>query len=152
SPARPGRYNPMTTTIQQPSAAAGQSQAAGRSVGQRAPDPRYIALRNFAISISVFNIFGYTLLGFEQPWLWAILSVATAYATDIGLELISARARGRPAKFTGNGPRGMMEFLLPAHITGLACNMLLYANNQFWPVLLAVVIAISQKHFLQAPI
>jgi hypothetical protein len=115
-------------------------------------DARYLALRNFAISISVFNIFGYTLLGFEQPWLWPFLSVITAYVTDIGLELISARAQGRPAKFSGNGARGLMEFLLPAHITGLACNMLLYANNQFWPVMLAVVVAISGKYLLQAPI
>jgi putative Ca2+/H+ antiporter (TMEM165/GDT1 family) len=46
----------------------------------------------------------------------------------------------------------MYEFLLPSHITALAVNMLLYANNQFWPVLFGVVIAVSQKHFLQAPI
>jgi hypothetical protein len=46
----------------------------------------------------------------------------------------------------------MYEFLLPSHITALAVNMLLYANNQFWPVAFGVVIAVSQKHFLQAPI
>ena len=36
--------------------------------------------------------------------------------------------------------RGLYEFLLPAHITALAVNMLLYANNQFWPVLFGVVV------------
>jgi enediyne biosynthesis protein E5 len=119
---------------------------------KRPADPRYLALRNFAISISVFNIFGYTLLGFEQPWLWPILAVASAYTTEIIFELISSWAQQRSPRFLGNGLRGYYEFLLPAHITALAVNMLLYANNQFWPVLFGVVIAVSQKHVLQAPI
>jgi enediyne biosynthesis protein E5 len=119
---------------------------------KRPPDPRYLALRNFAISISVFNVLGYTVLGFEQPWLWPILAVAGAYATEIVFELISSWAQQRSPRFRGNGARGVMEFLLPAHITGLAVNMLLYANNQFWPILFGVVVAVSQKHFLQAPI
>ncbi len=113
---------------------------------KRPKDPRYLALRNFAMSISVFNIFGYTLLGFEQPWLWPFLAVATGYTTEIVFELISAWAEKRSPRFRGNGPRGVMEFLLPAHITSLAVNMLLYANNQFWPVALGVVVGVSGKH------
>jgi hypothetical protein len=119
---------------------------------KRVADPRYLALRNFAMSISAFNIFGYTLLGFEQPWLWPILAVLSGYATEIIFELISAWAQQRRPRFLGNGPRGMYEFLLPAHITALAVNMLLYANNQFWPVLFGVVVGVSGKHVLQAPI
>ena len=119
---------------------------------KRPHDSRYLALRNFAISISVFNVLGYTVLGFEQPWLFPILSVLAAYLTEIVFELISAWAQQRPARFTGHGARGFIEFLLPAHITGLAVNMLLYANNQFWPVLFGVVVAVSQKHVLQAPV
>ena len=119
---------------------------------KRPADPRYLALRNFAISISVFNAFGYTLLGFEQAWLWPILAVVTAYTTEIVFELISAWAQERRPRFLGNGPRGVYEFLLPAHITALAVNMLLYANNQFWPVCFGVVVAVAQKHVLQAPI
>jgi enediyne biosynthesis protein E5 len=142
----------MTATIQPVDGplAARQDHPAGKA--KRPADPRYLALRNFAISISVFNVFGYTLLGFEQPWLWPILAVAAAYATEVVFELISAWALQRSPRFRGNGPRGLYEFLLPAHITGLAVNMLLYANNQFWPVLFGVVVAISQKHVLQAPI
>lgn len=142
----------MTAIAQSADAVATVAPPVVPSKAKRAPDPRYLALRNFAISISVFNIFGYTLLGFEQPWLWPFLAVATGYITDIVFELISAWAQQRQARFLGNGPRGLMEFLLPAHITSLACNMLLYANNQFWPVMFAVIIAVSQKHFLQAPI
>src|ERR1700744_4945291 len=92
---------------------------------KKAADPRYLALRNFAISISVFNVLGYTVLGFEQPWLWAILSVLAAYSSEIVFELIAAWSERRSPRFTGRGPRGMLEFLLPAHITGLAVNMLL---------------------------
>jgi len=118
----------------------------------RRPDPRYLALRNFAVSISVFNVLGYTVLGFEQPWLWPVLAVLSAYLTEIVFELISAWAQQRPVRFTGRGARGLLEFLLPAHITGLVVNMLLYANNQFWPVMFGVVVAVAQKHVLQAPV
>ncbi len=120
--------------------------------GKPKADPRYIALRNFAMSISVLNIFGYAWLGFEQPWLWPILSILVGYATEIVFESISAWVYRRPAKFRGNGLRGLYEALLPSHITALAVSMLLYANNQFWPVAFGVVVGVSAKHVLQAPI
>jgi hypothetical protein len=131
-------------TLPVPAGKAGQT--------KRTKDPRYLALRNFALSISVFNIIGYTLLGFEQPWLWPFLALAVGYTTEIVFELISAWAEKRSPRFLGGGPRGLMEFLLPAHITSLAVNMLLYANNQFWPVAMGVVIGVSGKHVLKAPI
>ena len=132
----------MTATVQSPD---GQLQSPnGQLTTERKPkrpaDPRYLALRNFAISISVFNIFGYTLLGFEQPWLWPFLAVGAAYTTEIVFELVSSWAYQRRPRFLGNGPRGVYEFLLPAHITALAVNMLLYVNNQFWPVLFGVIL------------
>jgi hypothetical protein len=116
------------------------------------PDTRDLALRNFAISISVFNVFGYAVLGFEQPWLWPILSVLIGYSTEIVFELISSWARQRAPRFTGNGLRGVYVFLLPAHITALACNMLLYANDMFLPIAFAVIVGVTGKHVLQAPI
>ncbi|MFI8258505.1 enediyne biosynthesis protein [Streptomyces filamentosus] len=142
------------------SATTAEMQAVPATVGQvpaapqvkSKPDPRYLALRNFAISISALNIFGYTLLGFEQPWLWPILAVLTGYATELVLEMVSAWAQRRPARFTGKGARGVYEFLLPAHITALAANMLLYVNNQLVAMLFAVVVGVSGKHVLQAPI
>ncbi len=140
----------MTAITQSPDGTLTAGQPAAKA--KRPADPRYLALRNFAISISALNVFGYTLLGFEQPWLWPLFAVLTAYATEIVFELIHSWAFRHRARFLGNGPRGMYEFLLPAHITALAVNMLLYANNQLWPVLFGVVLAVSQKHFLQAPI
>ncbi|MGX2993282.1 enediyne biosynthesis protein [Streptomyces sp. JNUCC 64] len=116
-----------------------------------APDPRYLALRNFALSISVLNVLGYTVLGFEQPWLWPLAAVLTGYATELLLERLSAWSERRPARYSG-GLRPLYEFLLPAHITALACNMLLYANDHLLPVLCAVVIGVAQKTVLRAPV
>jgi hypothetical protein len=115
-------------------------------------DPRYIALRNFAISMSIFNILGYTVLGFEQPWTWPLFALAVGYATEIVIELIAAWANRRRPEFSGNGMWGLYTFLLPTHITALAANMLLYANSRFWPIAFAVVVAIGQKVVLRAPI
>ncbi|MFE4515789.1 enediyne biosynthesis protein [Kitasatospora sp. NPDC056783] len=115
-------------------------------------DPRYLALRNFALSMTVFNIFGYTLLGFEQPWLWPLICAPFGYLVEIVLELISAWAQQRGPRFMGNGFRGVYEFLLPAHITALAANMLLYANDKLLPILLGVFIGVAAKHVLQAPV
>jgi enediyne biosynthesis protein E5 len=58
-------------------------------------DPKIItALRRFATSISIFNIVGYAFLGFEQPWLWPFVALATAYTVEIVLEIIGARMEG----------------------------------------------------------
>jgi hypothetical protein len=116
------------------------------------PDPRYLALRNFALSISVFNIFGYTLLGFEQAWIFPVFAVLTAYTTDIVLETLSAWAGKRRPRYLDGGVRGLYEFLLPAHITGLAVNMLIYTNNQIGPVIFGAMVGVSGKYLFQAPI
>jgi enediyne biosynthesis protein E5 len=116
-------------------------------------DPKVVtALKRFAISISIFNILGYTVLGFEQPWLWPILAVGTAYALDLGLEFLGARAEGRPVRFLGGGPRGVIEFLFPAHITALAVNMLTYPNDQLLVMLFGVTVGVGAKWVLRAPV
>jgi enediyne biosynthesis protein E5 len=115
-------------------------------------DPRYLALRNFALSISVFNVLGYTVLGFEQPWLFPIFAVLTAYATELLIETVTAwSVRRRPA-YLGNGLWGLYTYLLPAHITALAVNMLLYTNDRFAAVAFGVVVGIGAKAILRAPI
>ncbi|WBB75815.1 enediyne biosynthesis protein [Micromonospora sp. WMMD1128] len=120
--------------------------------GKTARDPRVIALRNFAISITALNVLGYTVLGFEQAPLWPVAAVLTAYLTEIGLEVVGARAESRPPRFTGRGVRGVVEFLYPAHITALAVNMLLYVNDRMPVTLFAVMVAISGKWLLRAPV
>jgi hypothetical protein len=116
-------------------------------------DPKVIiALRRFAISITVFNTIGYLFLGFEQPWIWPFVALATAYTTEILLEMVGARVEARAPRFTGNGVRGMVEFLFPAHITGLALNMLIYVNDRIWVMIFGVFVAVSAKWVLRAPV
>ncbi|MDM4719254.1 enediyne biosynthesis protein [Micromonospora sp. WMMA1363] len=116
-------------------------------------DPKVIkALRNFAISITVFNIVGYTVLGFEQPWLWPFVALATGYTLEIVLETVGARAEGRTPRYLGNGLRGLVEFLYPAHITSLAVNMLIYVNDQILVLMFGVAVAIGAKWVLRAPL
>ncbi|MFI9008083.1 enediyne biosynthesis protein [Actinosynnema sp. NPDC053489] len=116
-------------------------------------DPKVTkALRNFAISISVFNIFGYTILGFEQAWLWPFIALATAYTVELGLERIGSRIEGRAPRYQGNGLKGLVEFLYPSHITALAVNMLTYVNDQIWVMIFGVVVAVGAKWVLRAPV
>lgn len=116
-------------------------------------DPKVMmALRNFAISISVFNIAGYVFLGFEQPWLWPFAALATGYAVELFLERVGARVEGRAPRYAGGGAKGLMQFLYPAHITSLAVNMLIYVNDQFWVLIFGVVVAVGAKWVLRVPI
>lgn len=117
-----------------------------------AVDKRYLALRNFAISLTVFNVLGYLVLGFEQPYLWPFIALATGYTAELVLEVVDAWARGRRPRFLGGGFQTFWRFLLPAHITSLAVNMLLYANNQILPIILGVFIGVAGKHLFQAPV
>ena len=117
-----------------------------------ARDPRIIALRNFAISITVLNILGYTVLGFEQAWAYPLIAVATGYATELVLEVVGAWAERRPVRFRGHGLRGLVEFLYPAHITSLAVALLLYVNDQILVLMLAVMIGVGGKWLLRVPV
>jgi enediyne biosynthesis protein E5 len=139
-----------TTAPEDKTAAPADKKAGG---GPPRHDPKVIiALRRFAISITIFNIVGYTVLGFEQPWTWPLVALATAYTTEIVLEIVGARVEGRAPRFAGNGVRGMIEFLYPSHITALALNMLIYVNDRIWVMIFGVFLAVSAKWVLRAPV
>lgn len=108
-------------------------------------------LRRFAIAITVLNILGHTFFGFEQSFAQPLVALASAYSVELLLEFIDARCNRRPVRFLGGGVRKFVEFLLSAHITGLACAMLLYANERLGPVVFASVVAICSKCLLRAP-
>jgi hypothetical protein len=133
----------MATTTTQP---------AVPTVPPRHDRKTYMALRNFAISMSIFNIVGYAVLGFEQPYLWPFIALATGYTVEIGLEVIGARYEDRRPRFLGNGKRGLFEFLLPAHITSLAVNMLTYVNDRVLVMMFGVTVAVAAKWILRAPV
>jgi enediyne biosynthesis protein E5 len=107
------------------------------------PD-RIGGLRRFAIAITALNVLGHTVLGFEQAPLHPLSALGTAYGMETFLEIIDARLNHRPARFAG-GVRQAVDFLLSAHITGLAVAMLLYANDQVLPIVFAVAVAIGSK-------
>jgi hypothetical protein len=108
-------------------------------------------LRRFAVAITVLNILGHTVLGFEQSLAQPIVALLTAYCTEIGLELINAWSQRRRPQFAG-GMVKLIDFLLPAHITALAVAMLLYANDRLWPIAFATATAIGSKALFRAPV
>jgi hypothetical protein len=114
-------------------------------------DLRLAALRRFAIAISILNIAGHAFLGFEQSLGQLFASLATAYSLEIFLEVLDAKVNGRALAFAG-GLRKFVDFLLPSHITGLAVGMLLYANDQIFPIVFAATVAIGSKAIFRAPV
>jgi enediyne biosynthesis protein E5 len=111
-------------------------------------DIRLGALRRFATAITILNILGHTVLGFEQAWATPIVALLTAYSTEILFEWLESRRLGRQPRFLGPGT-AFVDFLLSAHITGLAVAMLLYANDRLLPVAFAAAVAIASKHLFR---
>jgi hypothetical protein len=112
---------------------------------------RLPALRRFAVAITILNILGHTFLGFEQSWAQPLVALATTYGMEILVEVMTARsARRRPCFAGGLGP--FVDFLLPAHITGLAVAMLLYANDRLAPIAFAAAVAIGSKVLVRVPV
>lgn len=105
---------------------------------------RLAALRRFAITITVLNILGHTVLGFENSWAQMFVALSTAYFIEIFLELVDAWARKTTPRFTG-GITTFVDFLLPAHISGMAVSMLLYAGDLLLPFVFASAVAITSK-------
>jgi len=108
-------------------------------------------LRRFAVAITIFNILGHTVFGFEQAWIIPFVAVATAYYFEIVFELLECYVRGRKPRFSG-GWRNMVDFLLSAHITGMAVAMLLYSNARLMPVIFATTVAIASKSLFRVQI
>lgn len=108
------------------------------------------ALRRFALAITVLNLLGHTVLGFEQSTWQVVVALGSAYSLELLLALVSPHPEARRRAF-GCGWRGFIDFLLPAHITGLAVAMLLYANERLWVIAFAAVTAIGSKVLFRAP-
>src|SRR3954471_6258822 len=111
-------------------------------------DMRLAALRRFATAITLLNVLGHTVLGLEQSLAQPVVALLTAYATEMLLETLESRRLGRKPRFLGPGT-AFIDFLLSAHITGLAVAMLLYANDRLLPVAFAAAVAISSKHLFR---
>ncbi|HEU0300886.1 MAG TPA: hypothetical protein VFR37_15600 [Longimicrobium sp.] len=115
----------------------------------RGPD-RLGGLRRFAVAITVLNVLGHTVLGFEQSWAQPVVALAAAYLTEALLEAVDARAARRPPRWRG-GTRSVVDFFLSAHISGLAVAMLLYANERLAVIAFAAAAAIASKALFRLP-
>ncbi len=107
-------------------------------------------LRRFAIAITVLNVLGHTVLGFEQAWAHPIVALASAYLAEALLEAVDARASHRPPRWRG-GWQTRIDFFLSAHISGLAVAMLLYANARWMVLAFAASAAIASKALFRLP-
>ena len=116
------------------------------------PNMRLAALRRFAVTITVLNLLGRTILGFENSWAQMFVGLLAAYLTEIVLEIVEALANKKATKFTGKGVMNFIDFLLPAHISGMAVSMLLYCGDLLLPFAFASVVAIASKALLTAKV
>ena len=100
------------------------------------------------MAITILNVLGHFVLGFEQSWAQPLVALATAYSVELILERVGAWAERRPVLFRG-GWCALVDFLLPAHITALAVSMLLYANDRLWPIAFAAALAVASKTLIR---
>ena len=119
------------------------------------PSPRYApahlaGLRRFAVAITVFNVLGHTVFGFEQSYAQPLVALAAAYGTELLLDFVEARAHGRPMRCAG-GVRACVDAMLSAHISGLAVAMLLNTTARLGPTMFAASAAIASKAVFRAP-
>ena len=115
------------------------------------PKLRLLALWYFTSLMIVWNILGYTYLGFEQSWAAPFVGVGTAILLQFLLEWVDATAKSRELRFAG-GWGNVLNFLPAAMIPGFACAMLLYANERLWPIVFAVALSIGSKVLIRAPV
>jgi Na+-translocating ferredoxin:NAD+ oxidoreductase RnfD subunit len=114
-------------------------------------ETRLAGLRRFAVAISIFNLLGHFWFGFEESWAQLCVSLAAAYGTELGLEWLDARTNRREPAYAG-GFLPLVNFLLSAHITGLAVAMLLYANDRLWVIAFASAAAIASKSIFRVTV
>ena len=113
----------------------------------RRTDLRLAALRRFAIAITVLNVLGHTVLGFEQSVAQPLVGAARPPTRiELLLESIERVAPAGARRASSAAARRCVDFLLSAHITGLAVAMLLYANDRLRPIAFAAAVAIGSKY------
>ena len=111
-------------------------------------DLRVAMLRRFAFAITLLNLVGHTVLGFEPSWAQPFVALLAAYGTELLLETIEARRLGHKPRFLGPGAT-FADFLLPAHISAMAVAMLLYPGERLLPIAFAAAAAIGSKYIFR---
>ncbi|HEX6289031.1 MAG TPA: enediyne biosynthesis protein UnbU [Herpetosiphonaceae bacterium] len=112
---------------------------------------RLAGLRRFAIAITILNVIGRLILGFEPSWAHLLVAIATTYTLELLYEVLNAWRDRRPVAFRG-GIRNLVDFLLSAHIAACAVSMLLYPNDRLLPIVFAAAVAISSKTLIRVAV
>ena len=115
------------------------------------PKMRLFALWYFTTLMTVWNVLGHTVLGFEQSWATPLTAVATAIGVSMLFDWADARIKNREVRFAGS-LGNFLNFLPACLIPGFATGMLLYPNQRLWPIIFAVVLGIGSKLIFRAPV
>jgi hypothetical protein len=115
------------------------------------PRMRFFALWYFTILLILWTILGDTVLGFEQSYAQAIIGVLSACTVAFLLEGVDAWSHHRTPRFAGCW-QNAVNFLPPCIIPGLACAMLIYANERLTPIIFATALSLASKSLFRAPI
>jgi len=115
------------------------------------PRMRFFALWYFTVLLTAWTILGDTILGFEQSYAQPIVGVLTACAVAFLLEGLDAFVNRRTPRFAGRWSN-VINFLPPCIIPGLACAMLIYANERLTPIIFAAALSVASKVIFRAPI
>ncbi|MDA6963098.1 hypothetical protein OSM87_25860, partial [Escherichia coli] len=73
--------------------------------------PRIKALRAFGTAITVLNILGHTVLGFEQSFIQLLTAVLTAYLVEVIIEFADSKVNNRKPAYHG-GLSNKIDFLI----------------------------------------
>lgn len=111
-------------------------------------DKRRCGLRRFSIGITVLTLLGHFVLGFEPSWAQPLVGIAATCGMELLLESIGAIVSRRRPRYWGSVGT-FVEFHLSAYIAGLAIAMLLYPNQNLWPIAFAGVAAIGSKSIIR---
>jgi hypothetical protein len=125
------------------------TQISGQVADRWYSEKRLGGLSRFAFAITILNIAGHAFLGFEQSWITPFAALAATYVTDFVGETVEARIAGRRARYAGS-LADVVRFFLPAHISGLAVGMLLYAAENVAAIAFAASLAMASKYLFRA--
>lgn len=118
---------------------------------KKARDPRN-GLRTSATFATIACVAGHLWFGFEQSWLDMIVALATGYSCSLLFELIDAKAGGRQPGFMGGGIKKLLDFQLSAHMTSITTSFILYSQDHYGAMALAVVLGIGSKYLFRVRI
>lgn len=118
---------------------------------QHSEKRRTFALLYFVGLLVVWNLFGHTVLGFEQSWAQLLTATGTACAAQVFFDVLHAKITGRPVRLKKD-PLGLLTFFAPALISGIALGMLLLPNKLLLPFAFASIVAIASKVVFRAPL